>query len=74
MPSEETYFQKEKRLKSRKQVYKETYKKGVFIEYNAKDNLASWIAQNDVIVRVNTAGRLDDGTEFIQVTIEGFKP
>lgn len=68
----ETYWQKEKRLKARKSVYKETYKKGVF--FDNKHTLIDWLNQNDIIVRVNAAGKLDDESEFIQITIEGFKP
>lgn len=71
---EETFLQKDRRLKNRKQVYKETYKKGVFMEYNQKDKLVEWIKQNDIVVKVNAAGTMEDETEFIQVTIEGFKP
>jgi hypothetical protein len=71
---EESLFQKEKRLKSRKQVYKETYRKGLFFEYNQKDKLIEWIKQNDVIIRVHSGGQLNDETEFVSITIEGFKP
>jgi len=67
----ESLFQKEKRLKARKPVYTETYKKGVFIPN--KKILCEWIMQEDVIVRVHKGGSLDDGTEFNNVSIEGFK-
>lgn len=72
--SVETFLQKDRRLKARKQSYKETYRKGALVEYNGKDKLVEWINQDDIIIRLHTAGKMDDGTEFIQVTIEGFKP
>lgn len=69
----ESFFQKEKRLKARKSVYKETYKKGALFIEN-KDVLIEWIRQKDIIIRVIAAGKLDDGTEFNQLSIEGFNP
>lgn len=71
---EESIFQKEKRLKARKQVYKESYKKGCFFQTWNYEELIEWIKQNDVLIRVNAGGYLDDDTEFMQITIEGFKP
>lgn len=68
----ESFLQIDKRLKSRKSVYKETYKKGLFIEN--KEVLIEWIRQKEVIIRINAAGKLDDGTEYNQITIEGFNP
>jgi len=70
-PKEETFFQKERRLKSRKQSYKMTYKKGLF--YNNTDRLKEYLDQPDVMVRVLNTGSLDDDTSFITITIEGFK-
>lgn len=71
-PTKETPAAKEKRLKSRKQTYKESYQKGIF--FNDKQKLIEWLNQEDVIVRVHSGGLLDDKTEFIQITIEGLKP
>lgn len=68
---EETYHQKELRLKARKQIYKMTYKKGVFMHNH--EALCKWIMQQDVVLRINSGGLLDDDTEFVQLTIEGFK-
>jgi hypothetical protein len=68
----ETFFQKERRLKARKQVYKETYKKGLF--FINKEQLCEWIKKEDVLIRVHNAGKLNDETEFINITIEGFVP
>lgn len=69
---EENFFQKERRLKKRKPVYTESYKKGCF--HQRPDVLSEYLKQPDIIVRVNKGGKLDDGTEFIQITIEGIKP
>lgn len=68
----ETIFQKERRLKKRKQTYKETYKKGLF--YNNARRLIEYLNQPDTVVRVHASGGLDDNTHFIQITIEGFVP
>lgn len=68
---EETFREKEKRLRNRKQDYKLTYKKGLF--YNNIDRLIEYLKQPDVAVRVHASGSLDDDTDFIQITIEGFK-
>lgn len=71
---EESLFQKESRLKKRKQDWKMSYKKGVYFQtWNYKE-LIEWIEQKDVIIKVHSAGNMDDGTEFMQITIEGFKP
>lgn len=64
--------QKERRLKSRKQVYCQTYRKGLFMVN--KDELCKWIMQNDVIIRIHKAGALDDDTEFCNISVEGFTP
>lgn len=69
---EENIFQKEKRLKARKIVYKETYKKGLFMIN--KEQLISWINQSEVLIRIHHAGQLNDETEFVTISIEGFKP
>lgn len=66
----ESFFQKEKRLKARRPVYKETFKKGLF--YMAYERLISYINQPDVLVRIHSSGELDDGTSFLNITIEGF--
>lgn len=68
----ETPACKEKRLKSRKQTYKQTYRKGLY--FSDKQKLIEWLNQEDVIVRVHCGGLLDDDSEFIQITIEGLKP
>lgn len=68
----EPFWKREARLKKRKSIYKETYKKGVIFENT--DKLIEWLKQNDILIRVNAAGKMDDETEFIQITIEGFKP
>ena len=64
--------QKERRLKARKTTYAETYRKGIFMVN--KEALCSWIMQNDVLIRINKAGMLDDDTEFCNIQVEGFKP
>ena len=69
---EESFFAKERRLKARKQNYKATYKKGVFYNSWQYKNLIGYLNSPDVIVRVHSAGTLDDGKDFIQITIEGF--
>lgn len=69
---EESIFQKEKRLKARKQDFKMTYKKGVFYSQYQYKNLIDYLSQPDVIVRVHAVGSLDDDKAFIQITIEGF--
>jgi hypothetical protein len=71
---EESIFQKEKRLKARKQDLKITYKKGVFYSVYQYKNLIDYLNQPDVLVRVHAAGTLDDDTAFVQITIEGFAP
>lgn len=71
---EETIFQKERRLKSRKQTYSATYKKGVFYSQYQHQNLIDYLNQPDVLVRVHKVGNLDDDTAFISITIEGFQP
>lgn len=68
----ENIFTKERRLKARKQTYKETYKKGFF--YVAYQRLQEYIGQPDVLVRCHASGQLDDGIAFIQITVEGFTP
>lgn len=68
----ETLFQKEKRLKNRKQSFRMTYKKGIF--HNNFNILKAYLDQPDVVVRVHAGGQMDDQTEFIQITIEGIKP
>lgn len=73
MEKQENIFQKEKRLKSRKQSYKASYKKGVFYSVNKYPNLIEYLNQPDVLVRVLNAGSLDDDTAFVTITIEGFK-
>lgn len=70
---EETLFEKERRLKSRKQDYKVAYKKGVYYNSWQYDNLIKYLKEKDVLVRVLNAGSLNDGTDFITITIEGFK-
>ena len=69
---DETFFQKEKRLKARRQTYKETYRKGLF--YMAYERLKGYIDQPNVFIRIHSSGELDDGTAFIQITLEGFTP
>lgn len=67
----ENFIQRERRQKARKSVYKETYKKGVFID---KEQIIKWLNQDDILVRVNAGGKLNDNSEYIQITIEGFDP
>lgn len=69
----ESFFQKEKRLKARRSVYRETYRKNALFIEN-KEVLIKWIRQRDIIIRVIAAGKLDDDTEFNQLSIEGFNP
>jgi hypothetical protein len=71
---EETIFEKEKRLKARKQSYKASYKKGVYYSVYQYKNLIDYLNQPDVLVRVLNAGSMDDDTAFVTITIEGFKP
>lgn len=71
--AQETIQQKETRLKKRKPIYTETYRKGLFLN-NAPESLKKWVDQPDIVVRVHKGGNLDDGTEFINITIEGIKP
>jgi hypothetical protein len=68
---EETIFDKERRLKKRKQSYTATHKNGLF--YNNPAQIIEYINQKDVLIRVHSAGSLDDDTAFINITIEGFK-
>lgn len=70
---EETLFQKERRLKARKPDYKMSYKKGIFYNAYQYEKLIDYLKQPDVLVRVHATGSLDDNTDFIQITIEGFK-
>ena len=70
---EENFFQKERRLKARKQTYSATYKKGVFYSQYQYKNLIDYLNQPDVLVRVHKVGSLDDDTTFISITIEGFQ-
>lgn len=72
--TEETLFQKERRLKNRKQTFKMSYKKGVFYSSWAHDKLMEYLKQPEVLVRVHATGEMDDGTSFISITIEGFTP
>lgn len=71
LKKDESLFQKERRLKARKQDFKMTYKKGVFYSAYQYQNLIDYLNQRDVIVRVHATGTLDDGTSFLQITIEG---
>ena len=68
---EESYFDKQRRLKARKQNFKMTYKKGLF--YNNPDRLVEYLNQKDVVIRVHASGGMDDDTDFITISIEGFK-
>lgn len=70
---EESIFQKERRLKARKQDYKISYKKGVYYSQYAYKQLIDYLNQPDVLVRVLNAGSMDDDTAFVTITIEGFK-
>ena len=70
---EETFFQKERRLKARKQTYKATYKKGVYYNTWHYKKLIEYLNQPDVLVRVLNSGSMDDDTQFITITIEGLK-
>lgn len=65
----ETPTQKDERLKKRKQVYKETYRKGIFLK---TESLKEWINQDDVAIRALSSGQLDDGKQFVTITVEGF--
>lgn len=69
----ETLFQKEKRLKARKQTFKTSYKKGVYYNSYHHNRLIDYLTQPDVLVRVINAGSLDDDKSFITITIEGFE-
>ena len=71
---EEIFFQKERRLKARKETYSATYKKGVFYSQYKYKNIIDYLNQPDVLVRVHKTGILDDDTTFISITIEGFQP
>lgn len=71
---DESLFQKERRLKARKQSFKMTYKKGVFYNAYQYKNLIDYLNQPDVLVRVHATGNLDDDKAFLQITIEGFDP
>lgn len=72
--SEENIFQKERRLKKRKQVYKETYKKGIYWVDWKRQEIADHVLEDDVLIKVINSGDLDDGTHFLTITIEGYKP
>lgn len=65
----ETPTQIDKRLKARKQVYKETYRKGLFL---IPKYLLDWLNQDEVIIRIHSSGSLDDGKQFVNITVEGF--
>ena len=67
---EESFLAKERRLKARKPVYKETYAKGMFLI--SKEELCEWIMQPDVLIRAHSSGTLNDETQFVQITVEGF--
>lgn len=69
---EETLFQKEERLKKRKQSFKMTYRKGLF--WSDKEKLCQFIMQDEVLIKIHFAGNLDDDTEFCNVTVEGMQP
>jgi len=69
---EETYFEKLRRLRNRKQVIKYTFKKGVYFEYAGLDRVLESAKQPDVVVRLINEGSMDDGTQFVTITIEGY--
>ncbi len=63
---------KSKSVEKRKQTIKWSFQRNVF--HNNKHELIKWIKQSEVQVRCHSTGSYNDGTEFIQITIEGFKP
>ena len=71
--NEETFLAKERRLKARKQTFKMSYKKGLYYTSWKYKNLVDYLNQPDVLVRVLNTGSMDDDTDFITITIEGFK-
>lgn len=71
-PKEESFWAKERRLKARRQTFKMTYRKGVF--WQNYHLLKEYLSQPDIIIRTNAEGNMDDGTSFLQITIEGIKP
>lgn len=73
LEKEETFFQKERRLKARKQSFCVTYNKGIFYNTWAYKQLIEYLNQPDVLVRVLKGGTLNDDTNFLTITIEGFK-
>lgn len=62
-------LERAKELVKRKQIYKETYRKGLFL--TDKERLCDQIMQPEVIVRAVSSGSLDDDTEFINISVEG---
>lgn len=62
---------KSKPVEKRKQTVKWGFQKDIF--HNDKKELIKWIEQPNVKVRCHSAGSYNDGTEFLNVTIEGFK-
>lgn len=72
LSKEENIFQKERRLKARKQTYIMSYRKGLFMVN--KEELCKWIMQDEVLIRIHKAGNMNDDTEFCNITVEGFIP
>lgn len=71
-PKEESFFAKERRLRTRRQTFKMSYNKGLYFEN--KKELIKWLEQDEILVRIHSGGKMNDGTEFLQITIEGIKP
>jgi len=67
----ETPWETGVRWRKRKSTFKATYKKGVF--YADKQLLIAWLKQPDVSIRLHANGGLNDGTEFITISIEGIR-
>lgn len=60
------------KTKIRKEIYRESYKKGLY--HTDLEVLCNWIKQAGVVVHIQAAGKNDDDTEFVQLKIDGFKP
>lgn len=63
--------EEQNRLKNRRRIYEEKYRKGIF--YRNPEQLIALLKEAGVIIRMHSTGALDDDTCFMQISIEGFK-
>lgn len=66
-----TFEQKQSMLRKRKRDFSIKYRKGVY--FSPPGVLANILTQPDLVIRCHESGVLDDNTQYINISIEGFK-